>query len=121
MSPSSAALKLDFSSRSASGESEAISRSGDVGALGAGEGDHGVDEAHVERLIGVVEPAQEPDLLRLADAHRARQEPGPEPAVEASTRGPVWPKRAVVGRDREVADEVQDLPAPDRAQPATPQ
>ncbi len=38
----------------------------------------------------------------------------PNPPSNEPTRGPVCPKLRVVGGDRQVADEVQDVPAADR-------
>src|SRR5690348_668311 len=43
-----------------------------------------VDEAHSERLLGVVLLAQEPDLARLLLAHDSRQQPGTIASVEAA-------------------------------------
>ena len=39
--------------------------------------------------------------------------PDPYPPSNEPTLGPVWPKTGVVGRDREVADEVEHMSAAD--------
>ena len=87
---------------------------GDRLALELVERDHRVHEAHLQRLVGLVQPAQEPDLLRLADADGPGQQAGAEAAVEAPDPGAGLAEARVVGRDREVADQVQDLAAADR-------
>ena len=115
VSPSSAALKLAFSRRSDEGrEGQHLAAPGDRLALEVGERDDGVDQAHLERLLGVVEAAEEPDLLRLLGPDDARSRPAPKPPSKLPTRGPVWPKTRVVGGDRQVADEVEDVAAADR-------
>src|SRR3954465_13128041 len=58
-----------------------------------------VDESHVERLLGVVLAAEEPDLLRLLRAHQVGQGARPEAAVEAADLGAGLPEARVVGRD----------------------
>ena len=68
----------------------------------------------VERLLRVVLAAQEPDLLRLAQADRLGQQRGAEAAVEGADARAGLAEARVVGGDREVADEVQDLAAADR-------
>src|SRR3954471_15257979 len=75
---------------------------------------HGVHEPHVERLLGVVLAAQEPDLLGLLRADEVGEETGAEAAVEAAHARAGLAEARVVGRDRQVADEVQDVAAADR-------
>jgi hypothetical protein len=75
--------------------------------------DHGVDQSHVERLLGTVEPAEEPDLLGALGADLAGEEPGAEPAVEAADPRSGLPENRVLGGDRQVADEVEDVTAAD--------
>src|SRR3954451_4430248 len=66
----------------------------------------GVHESHLERLLRVVLPAEEPDLLRLLRPDLAREEARAESAVEAADARAGLPEAGVVGRDREVADHV---------------
>src|SRR3954468_7005528 len=74
----------------------------------------GVDEAHRERLPGVVLPAQQPELLRTLGADEVAQHGGAEPAVPGADPRPRLAEAGVVGGDREVADEVQDVSAAER-------
>src|SRR4051812_171567 len=78
------------------------------------ERDDGVDEPHVERLLGVVLPRQEPDLLGLLGADQAREERRAVAAVERSHARPGLAESRVVGGDRQVADDVQHVAAADR-------
>src|SRR3954469_11962067 len=77
------------------------------------ERNDGVDEPHVERLLGVVLAAEEPDLLRLLRADEVGQRARPEAAVEAADLRARLAEARVVGGDREVADHVQDVAAAD--------
>ena len=52
-------------------------------------------------------------MARLAPTWRASS-PAPKPPSKLPTRGPVWPNFDVLGGDREVADEVEDVAAADR-------
>ncbi len=74
----------------------------------------GVDHAHLARLLGGVLAAEEPDLLGLLRADEVREQPGAEAAVEGADLGPDLPEARVVGGDRQIADEVQHVPAADR-------
>src|SRR6266487_5967396 len=65
------------------GERRHLAAPGNGLALEVAEGEHRVDQAHIERLLRVVEPRQEPDLLRLLDADVPGQKGGAEAAVEA--------------------------------------
>src|SRR2546421_5003229 len=58
----------------------------------------GVHEPHLQRLLGGVLPAQKPDLLRLLDAHRIRQQARSEAAVEGADARADLPEAGVVGR-----------------------
>ena len=71
-------------------------------------------EGHVERLLRVVLTAEEPDLLGLLGADEARQQAGAEAAVERADLRACLPEARVVGGDREVADQMQDVAAADR-------
>src|SRR5581483_8892946 len=73
-----------------------------------------VDEAHLQRLLRVVLLAEEPDLARLLLADAAREQAGAVPAVEAADARPGLAEARVVGRDRQVADDVQHVAAADR-------
>ena len=108
-------MKLDFSRRSESGRERVhLAAPRDRLALELVERDDGVDEPHLQRLAGVVEAAQEPDLLRALGADVVREERRAEAAVEAPDPRPGLAEAGVVGGDREVADEVQDVAAADR-------
>ena len=110
-----AALKLALSSRSANGDSASISRhQATVSSSSAVERHDGVDEPHVERLLRVVLAAQEPDLLRLLRADEVAQQRRAEAAVERADARAGLAEARVVGGDRQVADEVQDVAAADR-------
>src|SRR4051812_13463833 len=84
------------------------------GRLELGERDHGVDQAHVERLAGVVLPAQVPDLARLLLADDAREVRAAEPGVEAADPRAGLAEPRVVGGDRQIAHQVEDVAAADR-------
>src|SRR3954453_11460988 len=83
-------------------------------AFELGEWEHRVDEPHVERLLRVIQPGEEPDLLRLLDADVARQERGAEAAIEAADPRSGLTEDGVVAGDGQVADEMEDVPAADR-------
>ena len=83
-------------------------------ALQLGDGDDGVDEPHLERLLGRVEASEKPDLLRALQPHGAGQEPRPEASVEASDPRARLAEARVVPGDAEVAHEVQDVTPADR-------
>src|SRR2546430_8012900 len=78
------------------------------------ERDDGVDEAHLQSLARGVPAAQKPDLLRLLGPHEARQQAGAEAAVEGAHARADLTEARVVGGDREVAPQVQDVAAADR-------
>ncbi len=79
--------------------------------LQARERHHAIDEPHVERLPRVVLLAQKPNLARLLLAHDAREIRGAVAPVEASDLGSGLPETRVFGRDRQIAHQVQDMPA----------
>ncbi len=95
-------------------EARHLAAPGDRLALELGDRHDGVHEAHVERLGGIVEPAQEPDLLGSLDADVAGEKPRAEAAVEAAHAGAGLAEAGVVGRDRQVADQMQDVSAAHR-------
>src|SRR5262249_40076224 len=72
-----------------------------------------VDETHLERLVGLVEATQEPDLLRLLHADVPHEERGAKATVEAADPWAGLPEDRVVAGDRQVADKVQDVAAAD--------
>ena len=101
--------------RSAMGDSRSISRHhATVSLLEVGERDDGVDEPHVQRLLGVVLAAQEPDLPRLLLADDAGQEAGAVAAVERADLRAGLAEAGVVGRDGQVAHDVEHMAAADR-------
>ncbi len=63
---------------------------------------------------GGVLPAQKPDLLGLLRADEVGEQAGAEAAVEGADLRADLPEARVVRRDREVADEMQHVPAADR-------
>ena len=73
-----------------------------------------VDQSHSERLFSGVVAAQEPDLLGPLDTDVAGQQAGAESTVEAADPGAGLAEAAVVGGDRHVADQVEDVAATDR-------
>ena len=73
-----------------------------------------VHEPHLQRLLRVVLAAEEPDLLGLLGADQAREHARAEAAVERADPRAGLAEAGVVGRDREVADDVQDMAAADR-------
>ena len=93
---------------------EHLAAPGEGFRLEAGERDDGVDEAHGERLLGVVLAAQEPDLAGLLLADDAGEVGRAEAAVERADLRSGLAEAGVVGGDRQVADDVEDVAAADR-------
>ena len=113
--PSSAALKLAFSRRSANGESASISRHHcTVSSSRRSSGTTVLTSPISQRLLGGVLPAQKPDLLGLLRPDEVRQQARAEAAVEGAHLRADLSEARVVGGDRQVADEVQHVPAADR-------
>jgi hypothetical protein len=77
------------------------------------QGHHLVDQAHGQGLLGAVLPAEEPDLAGLALAHHPGQVAGAEAAIEAADPGAGLAEHGVIGRQAEVAEQVQHLAAAD--------
>ena len=73
-----------------------------------------VDQPHLERLLGVVLAAQQPDLLGLLGADQVAQHAGAEAAVQRADARAGLAEARVVGGDRQVADDVQHVAAADR-------
>ena len=108
------ALKLDFSSlQRERGEGGHLATPGHGLPFDFRDWKNRIDESHVERLLRVVEAGEEPDLLRLLDTHVPLEEGGAEAAVEAPDARPGLAEDGVVPGDRQVADEMEDVPAPD--------
>lgn len=78
-----------------------------------GIGDDGVDEAHVEGFLGVVLTAEEPDFARFFLADDAGEVAGAKAAVEGADFGAGLAEAGIVGGDGEVADDMEDVTAPD--------
>src|SRR5438445_289387 len=76
--------------------------------------DDGVDEAHRERLLRRVLPAEVPDLPRLLLADDARQVRGAEPRIDAAHAWPDLSEDRRVGGNRQVAQHVEHVTAADR-------
>ena len=76
--------------------------------------DDGVDQPHLQRLLSVVLATQKPDLLGFLGTDEPRQLGGAEAAVERSDLRADLAEAGVVGGDRQVADDVQDMAAADR-------
>src|SRR5829696_7046083 len=66
------------------GERGHLAAPGDRLPLELRERNHRVDQAHLERLLGVVEAGEEPDLLRLLHAYVPGEQRRAEAAVEAA-------------------------------------
>src|SRR5262245_42348478 len=96
------------------GEVEHLAAPGDRLPLELSQRHDGVDQAHLQRLLGSVEAAEEPDLLRLLHPDVAGQQAGAEAAVEGPDAGAGLAEAGIVGGDRQVTDEVQDVAAADR-------
>ena len=73
-----------------------------------------VDEPHLPGLGRAVLPAKKPDLAGLLLPDDPGEIARPEAAVEAAHAGAHLAEDGVVGRDRQVADDVQHVPAADR-------
>src|SRR5215218_375277 len=73
-----------------------------------------VDQPHLQRLLRAVLPAQKPDLLGLLGANEVAQHRRAEAPVPRANSWPRLPEARVVGRDRQVAHDVEDMPATDR-------
>src|SRR4051794_23321317 len=93
------------------GEGVHLAAPGDRLPLEVSEWEDRVDQPHVERLLRVVEPGEEPDLLGLLDAHVPSQERGAEAAVEAPNPRTGLAEDGVVSGDRQVADQMEDVAA----------
>ncbi len=101
--------------RNASGECCSILRDPrDRLDLEVGERHDLVDETHVERGLRVVLLAEVPDLARLLLADDARQQTRTEATVERTDARTGLTEARVVGRDRQVAHDVQHVTAADR-------
>ncbi len=74
----------------------------------------GVDEAPLECLTRVVLAAEEPDLLSPLLADLRSEDARAVAAVEGADARARLPEAGVLGGDREVADDVQDVAAADR-------
>ena len=96
------------------GERKHLAANSDRLVLEVRERNDRVDEAHVECLLGVVLAAEEPDLLRPLLADLRGEDARAVAAVEGADPRPALPEACVVGGDRQVADDVQDVPAADR-------
>src|SRR4051794_11953589 len=96
------------------GQGEHLAAPADRLLLEAVERYDGVDEPHVERLLGVVLAAQQPDLPGLLGAHQVAQQRRAEAAVPRAHARAGLPEAGVVGRDGEVAHEVKDVAAAHR-------
>ena len=81
--------------------------------LKLGQGDDGVDQPHVERLLGIVHAAQEPDLAGLLLTDDAGHVGGAPAAVEGADFRTGLAELGVVGGDGQVAHHVQHVAAPD--------
>ena len=78
------------------------------------EGHHRIYKAHGQGVLGSVLTAEKPDLPGLALAHQPRQIAGPKTAIEAAHPGAGLAKNRILGRQAEVAEQVQHLASPNR-------
>src|SRR5947209_1976992 len=78
------------------------------------ERDHPVDEPHLEGFARRVLAAEVPDLPRPLLADDPGEEPGAVARVHTADAGPGLAEDGVLGRDREIADDVQHVAAADR-------
>ena len=96
------------------GEGEHVAAPGDGLALELVERHDRVDQAHLQRLLGVVLAAEQPELLRLLGPDQVAQQRGAEAAVPGADPRPGLAEDGVVGGDRQVAADVEDVAAADR-------
>src|SRR5215472_618102 len=75
--------------------------------------DHLVDESHLQRLLSVVLLAYKPDLARLLLANDSGEQSRAVAPIEATHTRACLAEPGVVGGDGQVADDVQDVTAPD--------
>ena len=59
-------------------------------------------------------PAEKPDFARFFLADNACEITAPEPGIKRADLGPGLPEDGVVCRDRQITDEMQNMPAADR-------
>ena len=113
--PSSAALKLAFSRRSANGDRASISRHhATVSCLEALERHDRVDEPHLERLLGRRTGGTGTRSPCAFLGRRGPRAARAEAAVEGADARAGLAEAGVLGGDRQVADEVQHVAAADR-------
>src|SRR5436305_13270 len=96
------------------GEGEHLAAAGNRLRLEPVERHHLVDQAHLARLLGVVLAAEQPELLRLLGADEVAQQRGAEAAIPGADPRSGLAEPSIVGGDRHVAADVQDVAAADR-------
>src|SRR4051794_34249602 len=96
------------------GEGQHLATPGDGLALQVGERDDCVHQTHLPGFLGLVEAREKPEFLGLLHPDVADQQACPEAAVKAADPRPGLPEAGVVGGDRHVADEVEDVAAAHR-------
>ena len=74
---------------------------------------HGVDQAHLERLLGGVAAAQVPDFTRLLLAHDTGQQGGAEAGVNRTDARTGLAELRVLRSDRQIANRDQHVAAAD--------
>src|SRR5205085_9466544 len=89
---------------------------GPAADLGAqlGRGHHAVHEPPALGRLGVVAPAEEPDLAGALLADHSGQVGGPEAGVEGAHPGAYLAEYRVLDGDRQVTEQVQHVTAADR-------
>src|SRR3954447_3810290 len=93
------------------GEGEHLAAPGDRLPLQVVERDDLVDQSHPQGLLGVVEAAEQPELLCALGPDKVTQEGGAEAAVPGADPWAGLAEAGVVGGDRQGAADVQHMAA----------
>ena len=72
---------------------------------------HGVDEPHLQRLLGAITAAEKPDFTGLALANHPRQVARTKAAIKTADLGAGLAEHSVLGSKAEVAEQMQHLAA----------
>jgi o-succinylbenzoate---CoA ligase len=94
-------------------EGEHLAAASDCLGFEAVERHNVVDQAHLESLLGVVLAAQQPELLGLLGADQVSQEGDAEATVPRADPRAGLPEAGVVGGNREVAADMEDVATAD--------
>ena len=73
-----------------------------------------VDQSHLERFLGRILAAHEPDFTRFLLSDAAGEIARPEPCIEGTDAGPGLSEHGILARNRQVADDLKHMAAADR-------